>query len=570
MAALPFNRCEFISAEINHDFYLPKNPKTGFPGFRLNEYQPGIWDCDTMCTGDWINSHGGLPKARSAGADGDNDLVGQMFKRLDGTPYTKQDLKNLLGGTPHLNGGGLCTNRSFPIQVNVTKNVNITESNPPPLPDAKRNELFQPDLVPITMNITFVPETSTDFNVLKVFEYPDENFLIIDAASEFVTGILKEAAFPSSERPVVDNLVSRLRAETGNFGAKSPAATAKLLGYALTTEELFTTAEFTAINAAGIPDATLSTWPFRPKINIINTPTTFADPSSNIDQSNYNINAKLPPDVLVDNDNNIPGLSTSAQNACPIIFSWYYNQPEISEANSALMMSRYKIKTELAVTAGAGGVLVAPSSYKMKQVWQIGAGGTGPDFTLSNANEQNNISNLKNIMIGKPGAIMPIDEAAPTKITEPRGWFQKSPIAPGDKCKASKLVQRKRSGDYLQIKSAYEFPVKAALHGDNISYFNLIVGPTNAKAATATTTLKGEGNLKASLIPDGVKPEAQMTRNKQWFRNRTYYVTGDWPAFCYASYNKVNCIFVCRSGGCLAGIDVPKGTILFRNYFGNL
>jgi len=127
-------------------------------------------------------------------------------------------------------------------------------------------------------------------------------------------------------------------------------------------------------------------------------------------------------------------------------------------------------------------------------------------------------------------------------------------IRPDKMGEASFYVQRKRSGDYLQIKTAYEFPAIAANYANERGVYELILGPKNAMVPK--TTLGGDGNLK----------QRPINRNSQWYRNRTYFVTGNWPAFCYATYNRINCIILCRRGGCSGD---PKTNILFSNYFGD-
>ena len=127
------------------------------------------------------------------------------------------------------------------------------------------------------------------------------------------------------------------------------------------------------------------------------------------------------------------------------------------------------------------------------------------------------------------------------------------PIPTGREPEASWYVQRKRSGDYLQIKTAYEFPAFAANYANDRSKFAMVLAPQNA---IATATLGGSGNLKTQ----------PQTRNTDWYRKRTYFVTGDWPAFAYATYNRINCILICKRKTC-AGSTLPNTNLIFRNYF---
>jgi hypothetical protein len=75
-------------------------------------------------------------------------------------------------------------------------------------------------------------------------------------------------------------------------------------------------------------------------------------------------------------------------------------------------------------------------------------------------------------------------------------------------------MQKKRSGDYFQIWIAKQFPRYAA---EGIQNLIFVRGPTN-----------------------GHPPQA----DEATYRARTYFVTGDWPAFCYAIYNQVNAIMI--------------------------
>ena len=90
---------------------------------------------------------------------------------------------------------------------------------------------------------------------------------------------------------------------------------------------------------------------------------------------------------------------------------------------------------------------------------------------------------------------------------------------------ASLNMQKKRSGDYLQIWFAKEFPRLIAAQSGQAD-FVFVRGPPEIENAT--------------LPVPGIRPGTE----EAWYKKRTYFITGDWPAFSYAAYNRINAIMI--------------------------
>ena len=501
---MSFSKCQFISAEINHDFNK-SNP-------RLNEYQQEVWNINTICPNNLIvGPPPPNPPLRNTGESGDENLITQVFQFPDNPqiPVTKGNLKSRLRHT------------EFPINCLVTPVDNLSQS----IQNQYLNAATIPQIGTCSMYIAEAKTNNPDpTDLFKVFKYPDENFLIIDAVPNFVTTYLKQLRFP-----VV------------------PPRNAN--------EELNAHKNYTNQTISNLPPLNNTNgWPFRPKINIINTPHTQGDPSTAVKpgSTKFSIDKLLPPGTLNSDLAIIPGLpENTATNGVPLIFSWYCNGREESQNNNALMMSRYSIITKPQVIENAN-----PNSYKMSQFWQGGTDGVG-GINIFDAGKENSIAALKKKMLDD-------------QIIPPNRPIGDKNVNQSLAAQASLLVQRKRSGDYLQIKTAYEFPAKAVASYNNPLLYRLVQGPFNALYQqhangnlniNTNTSLGGLGNLKGLQIP-----QDQNWKNEQWYRNRTYFVTGDWPAFCYATYNRINSIIICQraANGCSGSSD---HALIFRNFF---
>ncbi len=199
------------------------------------------------------------------------------------------------------------------------------------------------------------------------------------------------------------------------------------------------------------------------------------------------------------------------------VFSWWYNQPiEINGDNArTFFLSQYNILTQPANVAAAGAAQpAAPAaglghSWKMSQTWK-------------DLNDT--------VIYDTPDAH--VFNSKPKVVTYLNTHLDDA-LKPGepDKKKADKKkedcsldMQKKRSGDWLQIWMAYIL----------CSY------------------LSNRANFKGmNMIKKGTDPIRPANSNadipvytEQRYRQCTYFITGDWPAACYAIYRGVNVILV--------------------------
>jgi hypothetical protein len=84
-------------------------------------------------------------------------------------------------------------------------------------------------------------------------------------------------------------------------------------------------------------------------------------------------------------------------------------------------------------------------------------------------------------------------------------------------------MQKKRSGDWLQIWMAHKLP-------------EFLSNLANFKGMNMTN--RGTNDVRADSATD------IPVYNEQQYRQCTYFITGDWPAACYAIYRNVNVILV--------------------------
>jgi len=162
-------------------------------------------------------------------------------------------------------------------------------------------------------------------------------------------------------------------------------------------------------------------------------------------------------------------------------------------------MSHYSVKNRL----------VEGTKWNIEQQWILPeTPASKQDFFSLNAKKDNNVPAVSE-RIGKNN-------------------FDSPNLSEANKKEVNLCIQRKRSGDYLQIWMAKKLPVILTKNNFEESHM-LHVRPTERRRK----------------FPIG---EA-----KEWYKKRTYFVTGDYPAFCYAVYNKINCYF---------NPPIPNGYIL--------
>ena len=193
-----------------------------------------------------------------------------------------------------------------------------------------------------------------------------------------------------------------------------------------------------------------------------------------------------------------PGVNSKVR-----LFSWLHTKNrEIIGSTDNFILSSYNIKTKYAETTG---------QFKINQTWN--------DEFYHDINKENNktkIINEINNVLGKDSS------------GKDRTFYNKN-IRDIDIKQISRALQRKRSGDYLQIKFAKDFP---SIEKNN---FKLILPDDDQYTILNKEDPKWEypDAYSDSLIelPTDIK------------KINTFIVTNDWPCLSYAIFNQVNVIF---------------------------
>ena len=199
------------------------------------------------------------------------------------------------------------------------------------------------------------------------------------------------------------------------------------------------------------------------------------------------------------------------------IYSWYeFDKTKTTDVNDEVMLSAYEIVTE-----------PAGNKYIQKQKWYYYPPASPGSYdvpapqqiqpVINNAKKENNITTIKKLLLEKLDTRTGKFNAGSGRLPS---WY----------------VQRKRSGDYLQIKAAKNFPDHAAQESDAQQYYWLQTGPLGT-TTTGSSPTRIFNTHTQSLSAD-------ISEKKEWYRKRTYFLTIDWPAFTYASYHGVNSILI--------------------------
>lgn len=114
-------------------------------------------------------------------------------------------------------------------------------------------------------------------------------------------------------------------------------------------------------------------------------------------------------------------------------------------------------------------------------------------------------------------------------------------------------IERKRSGDYLQIEYAQRFPrrlskiLRSKTEQGNLNKdvfnnnFEILFGGDSTNHAERRNAF-----IKRFYLQ--YMEAKRFSRNLEDFiKKRTYFVTIDWPALCYCIFNKINVLFLNRS-----------------------
>jgi hypothetical protein len=188
------------------------------------------------------------------------------------------------------------------------------------------------------------------------------------------------------------------------------------------------------------------------------------------------------------------------------LFSWLYTKNrELNGTKDDLMFSSYKINTRYAANTG---------QFKIDQVWSI----SESSYYYDDINKKNNRTNIRNEI---------------KEVLETRNFYDKS-ITDKDKQEISRALQRKRSGDYLQIKFAKDFPTIGE------SDFKLIL-PDNEQYQILN---------KQDWEYPNPNSDSLIKLSTDIKKNNTFIITNDWPCLSYAIFNEVNVIFHNNSPTC--------------------
>jgi hypothetical protein len=292
-----------------------------------------------------------------------------------------------------------------------------------------------------------------------------------------------------------------------------------------------------------------------PNIHVIHSQVTLADsaPKTKPDASDY------------DSDNKTVN-----------IYSWYWNNQIIIPHNDPLFLSNYQITHNIGV------------GWSIRQTWNLP--GAPPAYNTNSPKVDNDKKVIREYLKSK-------------NINNELVAIETNPV---NKAEVSLNIQKKRSGDHLQIWFAKNFPRLAtpSLDNTNLTY---VRGPTAtaissvaaaaAAAVPATPIELAEAAFLSATIADTTaknnvltastadKPAARLAAKNaanalyaasarvkeiparermtnhitdDYYRLRTIFITGDWPAFAYAIYNRVNSIMVFKHP-----TDQTKSSILY-------
>jgi len=192
-----------------------------------------------------------------------------------------------------------------------------------------------------------------------------------------------------------------------------------------------------------------------------------------------------------------------SENRTVFLYSWYYSIPIEISANDDLFMSSFRINSNL---SGLG--------WKIRQDWYLDQALL---YQTLDAKKENSKPLVKTYLSKNlTGAVNSLRNTQ-ANITEETQ----------EKIKTNSLnMQKKRSGDYLQIWIAKKFPEIIVDNNDNGGNLIFVKGPSPTNTQFPNVEL------------------ASIDEKKEWYKKRTYFITGDWPAFSYAIYNKINAIII--------------------------
>lgn len=182
--------------------------------------------------------------------------------------------------------------------------------------------------------------------------------------------------------------------------------------------------------------------------------------------------------------------SYNCHNSRVQLYSWLFSRyPEINP-NDQTFMTSYKIQCSILSQPG----------FKVYQRWEIDV--EGEDGTSR--------TNVKH-------------ETWDSKVDHNNTNVKQEISSRSEYDQANHLsIQKKRSGDHFQIWFAKRFPrYMSARENMDLQY-------------------------SSHAVPPDFLNSLQEGKSTQYFRDRTYFLTGDWPAFSYSLYNKINTIIFAK------------------------
>ena len=231
------------------------------------------------------------------------------------------------------------------------------------------------------------------------------------------------------------------------------------------------------------------------------------------------------PETMADSANGAPPNSKrwDEVNAASLITltSWQYyaaiggggNYGSVTAENHSVFLSNYKITTVWNPVP----LPPNPVVYSVKQTWRR----VGFTHTFDVPSKDNAAPSISTRVASNYAA------------TDINSILAHATVA--EKDSLSFNLQTKRAGDWLQMIATSEFPTRVLadrttqvfLHKNGNHY-----PPPADKISERCTIVPTTGPLQAEY--------------KKWYKDRTFILTGDWPAFCYAAFNRINCILVCK------------------------
>ena len=200
---------------------------------------------------------------------------------------------------------------------------------------------------------------------------------------------------------------------------------------------------------------------------------------------NYNIHVIHSPLTLADSAKKTrPDSKNYTTNFYPRLkqYSWLYNYPWEIASNNEVFMSKYKIINNL-----------IKGGWRVNQEWYLPGNDNDPFFKTNNPHVDNN----------------------KTVVSKEIRTQQSTAQQPRARQNINLQMQKKRSGDHLSILAAKELPRLLNAHSERFK---------QVKTNSVNHVLCG--------------------KDIEYYKRNLFFVTGDWPAFAYAIYNRVNSIII--------------------------